>query len=169
MPALISPELMEQTWRSVAEMPSQELRRRQDLCGEEQEHLSSFVLAFTSDLSPDAIGIALYVHLVVVEAFRRTKALFREIKPGTIERAWKDNFGFVNDLKQAGYGRQPFQLDPRQYSEPAALQYVVDALTETDEDDPVDLEDNDFWQVLQVLKTVVDCMHNAQGTHEREP
>jgi hypothetical protein len=59
-------------------------------------------------------------------------------------------------------------LDPRQYSEPVALQYVVDALTETDEDDPVDLEDNDFWQVLQVLKTVVDCMRDAQGTNERD-
>lgn len=164
MPALISPELMEQTWRSVAEMPSHELQRRQELNGVEQEQLSSFVLAFTADLSPDAIGLALYLHLVVLEAFRRTKTRFRQIGSGKIESAWKDNFGFVNDLKQAGCGRQPFRLEASRYSEPAALQYVVDALTEADEEDPVDLDDDDFWQVLQVLKTAVDCMHDARRT-----
>lgn len=164
MPALISPELMEQTWQSVAEMSPLELRRLQDLCAEQQEELSDFVLAFTSDLSPDATGLALYVSLVVIEAFRRTKTPLRKIGSGKIEAAWKDSFGFVEDLKEAGCGREPFRLEGSRYSEPAALQYVVDALTEADEDDPVDLEDDDFWQVLQVLKTVVDCMHGAQRT-----
>ena len=162
MAALISPELMEKTWQSVASMSSNELRRQQDLCGKEQEELTGFVLALTTDLSPDAGGLALYIHLVVVEAFRRTKTPFRKVPRGTVERIWKESFGFINDLKQVGHGRQPFQLEASLCSEPAALQYVVDALTETDADDPVDFDDNDFWQILQILKTLVDCMHGAQ-------
>lgn len=161
MTQLISPELMENTWRSVASMSSDELRRRQDLCGKEQEELTSFVLAATTDLSPDAAGLALYIHLVVVEAFRRTKIPFRKVDSGTVERLWQESFGFINDLKRAGHGRQPFQLEASLCAEPAALQYVVDALTETDADDPVDFADDDFWQILRILKTLVDCMHDA--------
>ena len=41
------------------------------------------------------------------------------------------------------------------------MQYVIDALTEESADDPVILSDDDFWRILQVLKTVVDCMHSA--------
>ena len=36
------------------------------------------------------------------------------------------------------------------------------ALTEESEDDPVTLTDDDFWRILQVLKTVADCMHSAR-------
>ncbi len=41
------------------------------------------------------------------------------------------------------------------------MQYVIDALTEENSDDPVPLIDQDFWRMLQVLKTVTDCMHEA--------
>ena len=44
------------------------------------------------------------------------------------------------------------------------MQYVIDALTEENEDDPVHLSDDDFWRILQVLKTVADCMHSARKT-----
>ena len=164
MPALITPELMEETWQSVATMSPKELQKRQGLCGKEQQELTGFVLAFTSDLRPDAMGLALYVQFVVIEAFRRTKIQFRKIKPGKIQRTWTDNFGFINDLRQAGYTSKPFQLNPGGLSEPAALQYVVDALTEQDEEDVIEFDENDFWHMLQVLKTVIDCMHDAPRT-----
>src|SRR5205809_976756 len=51
-------------------------------------------------------------------------------------------------------------------SEPAVMQYVIDALTEENEDDPVALTDDDFWRILQVLKTVADCMHFARRTDD---
>ena len=162
MPPLISPELMEETWQSVAQMSADQLQERQVLCGKEQEDLTGFVFAFTSDLSPDAAGVALYAHVVLIEAFRRTNAQFRTIKAAKIERAWEDNLDFIDDLKRTDKRRQPFRLEADSYPEPAALQYAVDALTEDDDEDPVDIEDDEFWHALRVLKTVVDCMHDAQ-------
>ena len=162
MTVFISFELMEDTWQSMAQMSPDSLQQRQALCGKEQEALTAFVFGFTSELSPDAAGVALYAHVVLMEAFRRTKARFLTIEPGKIERTWNDNLAFVGDLAQAGYGRAPFRLDVDRCSEPAALQYAVDALTEVDEEDPVDIDDDDFWTALRVLKTVVDCMHDAQ-------
>ncbi len=161
---LVDGQLMEETWRAVGTMPDAEIRRRQGLCGKEQEELTGFVLAYTSDLPPQALGVALYAHFVVIEAFRRSRAQFRKLKPTRIENTWKDNFGFINDLKAAGYSRAPFQLKSELASEPAVMQYVIDALTEDNENDPVNLSDDDFWRILQVLKTVADCMHSAQRT-----
>jgi len=161
---LVDGQLMEETWRAVGAMPDAEIRRRQGLCGKEQEELTGFVLAYTSDLPPEALGVALYTHFVVIEAFRRSRAQFRKLKPTRIENTWKDNFGFINELKAAGYSRAPFELKSELASEPAVVQYVIDALTEDNEDDPVNLSDDDFWRILQVLKTVADCMHSAQRT-----
>ena len=162
MAALISPELMEETWKSVAQMSADQLQRRQALCGEEQEELTGFALAFLADLSPDAGGVGLYAHVVLMEAFRRTNARFRKLSAAKIERAWEANLDFVEELKRAVKGRQPFQVQADKYPEPAALQYAVDALTEVDEEDPVDIADDEFWHVLRLLKTIVDCMHDAQ-------
>jgi hypothetical protein len=164
MEPLVSAQIMEDTWRAVGAMSEAEIRRRQGLCGKEQEELTGFVLAFTSELPPEAFGLALYAHLVVMEAFRRCGARFRKLKPARIESTWKENFGFVNDLKAAGYSRTPFQLKTELVSEPAVMQYVIDALTEESEDDPVTVTEDDFWRILQVLKTVVDCMHSARRT-----
>jgi hypothetical protein len=162
MEPLVDAQLMEETWRAVGAMSDAEIRRRQGLCGKEQEELTSFVLAFTSELPPEALGLALYAHFVVIEAFRRTGVRFRKLKPARIETTWRENFGFINDLKATGYSRAPFQLKAELTSEPAVMQYVIDALTEDNEDDPVALTDDDFWRVLQVLKTVADCMHSAR-------
>src|SRR5439155_25860999 len=115
--------LMEKTWRAVGAMSDAEIRQRQGLCGKEQQELTGFVLAYTSELPPEALGLALYAHFVVIEAFRRTGARFRKLKPTTIA------------------------------SEPAVMQYVIDALTEENEDDTVALTADDCWRIFQVLKT----------------
>ncbi len=164
MAPLVSAQVMEETWRAVGAMSDAEIRRKQGLCGKEQEELTGFVLAFTSELPSEALGLALYAHFVVIEAFRRSGARFRKLKPTKIENTWRDNFGFINDLKAAGHTYAPFQLKPELAPEPAVMQYVIDALTEENEDDPVSLSDDDFWRILQVLKTVADCMHFARRT-----
>jgi hypothetical protein len=164
MTALIAPELMEDAWSAVAQMSADQLQERQALCGEEQEALTEFAMAFLGELSSDAAGVGLYTHVVLMEAFRRTNARFRAIGPATIEKTWNDNLTFVDGLEQAGIGRRSFRLEPGRFWEPAALQYAVDALTEDDEEDPVEIDDDEFRQALRVLKTVIDCMHDAQRT-----
>lgn len=161
MPPLIGPTLMEATWRSVGASSAIEMRRMQKQSGKDQEELTKFVLGFTSDLSEQALGLALYMHLVVSQAFRRSRAKFRKVTAAQIDRAWKDNFAVINELKSAGHAGAPFAFPSHLTSEPAALQYIVEALTEQDEADPISLVEHEFWQILQVLKTHCDCMHDA--------
>lgn len=133
----------------------------QKLAGKEQAELSAFVVGMTADAGSDAIGLALYMHLVLSQAFHRTRAKFRKVKVGQIDRAWRNNFAIINALKSAGHTRAPFAFPPEQTTEPAALQYIVDALTEQDEADPIPLTEHEFWLLLQVLKTYCDCMHDG--------
>jgi len=161
MPPIVDSSLMDATWRSVGGAPTAEIRRMQKQSGKEQEELTSFVLGFTSDLGPDALGLALYVHLVVAQAFHRSRAKFGKVKAGKIDRAWKDNFAVINELKSAGHTLAPFTFPVHLTSEPAVLQYIVEALTEHDDADPISLSSDDFWRILQVLKTYCDCMHDV--------
>ena len=161
MPPLVSSSVMGETWQAVGGSSTAAVRRMQKQCGKDQEELTAFVLAFTSDLRPEALGLALYVHLVVAQAFRRSGVKFRKLESGKIERTWKENFAFINDLKAAGYTCSHFSLPTHLTSEPAVVQYVIDALTEEDDADLVVLTEDEFWQILQVLKTLADCMHDA--------
>ena len=162
---LVSSAVMDETWRAMGEWTTAAVRRMQKRCGEDQEELTGFVLAFTSNLRPEALGLALYVHLVVAQAFRRSGVKFRKITPEGIEREWEENFAFINELKTAGYGCSHFFLPTHLSSEPAVVQYVIDALTVEDDADPVVLGEAEFWRILQVLKTFADCMHAAAAAN----
>jgi len=152
---------MDATWQSVGAASAVEIRRMQKQLAKDQDRLTFFVLGFTSDLNPEALGLALYVHLVAAQAFRRSRAKFQRVNAEKIDRAWKDNFAVINELKAAGHTRTPFAFPSHLTSEPAVLQYIVEALTEHDEADPISLTNDEFWQILQVLKTYCDCMHDA--------
>jgi hypothetical protein len=164
MTEVVSSSLMEQTWRAVASSSPERVRNLQKQCGKMQEELTGFVLGFTSDLGPEALGLTLYIHLVIVDAFRRSGVKFRRIRPGRIERTWAENGQFVQTLQAAGFGQSSFQVPPELSSEPAITQYIVDALTEK-EDEPIVLSAEEFWHAFRVLKTVSDCFHNAR--HDR--
>jgi hypothetical protein len=160
---------MEETWRGVAAASNNAIRRMQQQCGKDQEELTGFVLRFASDLPSETLGLALYIHLVLMQAFRNSGAKFRKLKPGTIERTWKENFAFINDLKAAGHGYSHFSLPSGLVTEPAVTQYIIDALTEKDEDDPITLSETEFWHLLHVLKTVTDCMHHVADMRGHVP
>jgi hypothetical protein len=86
-----------------------------------QKELTGFVLGFTSNLGPEALGLTLYIHVVIVDAFRRSGIKLRRIRPGRIERTWAENGPFVQTLQIAGFGQSPFQVPSELSSEPAIL------------------------------------------------
>jgi len=89
--SVVSPEDMEDTWKSVAGSSSDEILALQQRCGRLQQELTGFVLRFTSEVSSDALGIALWVQLVVMQAFQRHSSKLKRVKSAKIERAWQRN------------------------------------------------------------------------------
>jgi hypothetical protein len=130
MTQLVSAALIEETWRAVGASSPATIRELQKRCGKDHEELTCFMLGFTSALRPEALGLALYVHLVVTHAFRRSGSKFRRIRPGRIERTWTANAEFIDRLKAGRYPRATIPTEAASSSEPAILRYVLDALTE---------------------------------------
>jgi len=158
---VVSPDLMEETWESVAASSPEAIERMQKACGVKQEELTAFVLAYLSDLSNDALGLALWVHLVIRQAFVRGGERFKRIKPNKIERAWRENQILFAELWSSAED-DPFEgLVEREIAEPSVVRYIVDAMTETNPDDPIAISEEECRHAVQVLKTVSDCLHDA--------
>ncbi len=159
MAAIISEQLMEETWQRVAASTPAHAVRLQEKCGLEQQELAGIVIGFTVELRPDVCALALYLHVVISESFRQSGVKLRRIKPGKIMRTWELSHAFVEYLKL----QDPSNLSQaiESTTEPAVFSYVLDALSE-DQDDPVVLDDAEFWHIVRVLKTVTDCLHDAQ-------
>ena len=152
---------MEATWQALGAATSGQMVRLQQACGKEQEELAGFVIGFTSELRPDAMGLALYAYVVIAEAFRQCGAKFLRIKPGKIMRTWEavsERFASVRE-----HGRFDVEQRANSVSEPAVFRYILGAM-DPDQEDAVDLTDDEFWRTLCILQTVSECLHDAQKT-----
>jgi hypothetical protein len=160
MGQLVSSSVMADTWKRVALSTGTDIQRLQKQCGKDQNELTGFVLGFTSDLRPQALGIVLYAHAVIMEAFRCSGIRVRKIKVAVIMRTWKETVAAIATLKDRGEHPPQLRAQPGLGAELAVLQYAIDALVE-ETDDNIVLTPEEFWRCLSVLVTVISCMHNA--------
>jgi hypothetical protein len=158
---IVSAALMGKTWQSVAASSPKEILRLQKQCGKTQEELTGFVIGFTSDCSEDAVGLAMWIHLVVMQAFLRSRMKLKRIAPARIERTWRENEGLFNSALSGPISDPYTVLVQSETSEPAVLRYIAEALTEDDPDDPIDITDAERLHLMRILKTVTDCLHEA--------
>ena len=99
MSAIVSPELVEQAWQRVGALDAPEVLKLQNRSGGFQPELVGFVLGFTSKMSPQGMGIALYAMLVLFEMFQRVPATtFSKVKDKTIMKLWRANAELTSAL-----------------------------------------------------------------------
>ncbi len=159
MAAIISEQLMEETWQKVSASTPAQAVRLQEKCSLEQQELAGFVIGFTMELRPDVCALALYLHVVISESFRQSGVKLRRIKPGRIMRTWDLSHTFVEHLKPQGRLNSSPAIEST--TEPAVFGYILGALSE-DHEESVILDDAEFWHIMRVLKTVTDCLHDAR-------
>ena len=146
----VSKELIEETWRAVGASTSEQVLRTQRSHSKAQRALTMFIYVIFSEFREDASGVGIYVYHVVLEAFSRARPRPRSVRRAQIEQAWRDQ----------GPGSD---LDPEdsieQSSEPHALRYVYEALTE-DQDD-VGLSEHEREHIFRLMQAVITCLHDA--------
>lgn len=157
---LVSPDVAEQAWKRVGALDEAAALELQQRSGTFQPELVGFVLGFIHNLSPEAMGIALYATLVVFEMFQRAVPRIKKVKERTIVRLWHENRRAVDDLFASEFDEDLMTAFVSDSAEPAALQYVVDAMVDA-QDDSDELEAEEVAHVLAVLKTVIDALHQA--------
>jgi hypothetical protein len=161
--AFVSQDVVEATWKKAGAMDTKTARALQKKSGKSQPELTGFTIGFTHELRPDAVGLALYIMVVVFEMFRAAGVKTRKASEQSVMKHWKRSSELAAQLEASGV--VPSQLSALNLptEEPYVLQYVIDALTEVPDDDPVELTTSEFWHLFATLKTVVDTLHDASA------
>jgi hypothetical protein len=159
----IPAEVVETTWRKIGAFDPAEMSALQGRSGGLQPELTGFVIGFTSDLRPDALGLALYAMVVVYEMFRVHYLKIRKARERVVVRQWEVAQDLTSRLREQGVRRDELLHADIDTSEPLAMRYVIEALTERAADDPIDINDDEFWLMVAVLKTVIETLHEMAG------
>jgi hypothetical protein len=148
---LVSAETVEQTLQAFDSASPEEKTALRQRCGQFQEELTAFVVAYSEALPDRERALTLALLPVVMDAFRRSGATFRKIRPGEIVHAWKASAGFARELK--------VRADTQGKAEPEVLLLVLEILFDTD---PADMEsDAPPFGAARILKVAVDCLNRA--------
>jgi len=157
--ALVSQQVMDETWPAVAQVSPATILTMQREWRKAQKHLAAFIMETSLPLGDHTAGLALYIHLVSYQAFLRSGARFRKITRDTVEQLSRKTAARIEALRA-----QPAPLDalPAAFAtEPTVLAYTIEALLEPPDDAPGDLSEEAFWQVLHLLATAAECLHEA--------
>ena len=148
--SLVSPELIEKTWKAVATSSEQQILKMQRNHKKTQPALTQFIYTHLFGLREDAAGVGMYVYHVVLQAFSRILP-----KPGRVRRAQIQRYIDAGALVE--------DYDPKtkiaESSEPHVLLYVYEALT--DDEDEVVLSHTERVQIFNALHLVISCLHDS--------
>ena len=162
MPPFVDSSLVDRTWRRLGALPPRDMLALQRQSGKLQPELVGFVIGYTSELAPGAIGLALYLMVVTIEMFRSASPRkMRKVKDAAILRLWRESEEAIRQSLAPDTDADPLSLLVANSSEPAVLEYVFDALTDTDQDDPVELSADELEHLLAVLRTLSEGLHLA--------
>ena len=137
-----------------------EAAARQGRAGQFQPELTAFVAVFTLKQRAAAAGIGLFIMLVLSEAFRASAVKVRKAREQVVLRHWRAAHDHAEALREDVNGPMELLDDLPESSEPAALQYVIEALTEVT-DDGVQLTDDEFWDLFAVLRAAIETLHEV--------
>ena len=157
---LVSEVLIAATWKRIGSFEPAAMKTLQLKFTKEQQELMGFAFGHSSKLRGEALGLAMFVYLVIAEAFRRSGAKFRTVEADKITRTWESVEQMVASLKE--HGRPAAVKHAESTSEPAVFRYIVEALEETEGDEPVALTDDEFWNMLCILQAASECLHDAK-------
>jgi len=160
----ITDDIIESCWRTIGALNEIGIRRLQRSSGKAQEELMTFLIAWNSDQRREVVELALYLGLVIVEAFSRTVAV-RRVSEEDILRLLSTNQKLIAGLPESLEEGVALLTSPEYVSEPAIMRYILSALAEASDDpeDSVELSDDEFWHLVLVLKTCSDALHEASA------
>ncbi len=164
----IPEEVVERTWREVAQFTEARLKKEMAQVGKEQRDLLGFLLELTRDTARSVSERALYLFFTVFRMFQ--KRYGRKIKPisaGKIVACYEANEALLRSLEGAHDKFVDRVARIQLAAQPHVMQYVVEALVETEQDEDLrELTEEDKASLFLLLKTVVDLLNRA--TEQKE-
>jgi len=162
----LSAAQIDPTWSRVMASTHAEWERLSKRAGPFQDELTGFVLGFTHTLGGEAQAVARDCMVACYEIYREQ---FKAVRPATdtqIMGHWKRCRARMADAEALTDAGAPLQQIYGGSSQPLLFEAVVDAVLgpdqdDLDADDGYAVEDEDFWEVLAVLDTVIAVLNEC--------
>jgi hypothetical protein len=164
-PYLIESVLLSALERLNTSEPA-EVVKLQARSGRSQPELTAFILAAVLELRREAAEVGLFAMLVLYEAFRSRCKKVQKARERVVAKHWKTVRAQVAALRVDVDSPIDLLDELPVTSEPVALRYVIEALTDADAESVV-LTDAEIWSLLTILKTAIETLHevaNAPAT-----
>lgn len=164
-----TPAQVATTWNRVMRSSPKEWATLEARCGPFQDELTGFVLGFTHHLSDDAQEIARDCMVACYELYREHFASVRAATEDQITEQFERSDRRIADaaaLVDAGYpAEQMFNGSPQPHLMAAVFEAVIgrDAEDPEEDDDPT-LDDDELWDVVAVLDTVIAVLDGCAQT-----
>ncbi len=164
----ISEQTVEQTWQTVADLTPDAAATEMMSMASRQPHLLGFVTAFLEELRDDAREMGTYLLFVVYKIFENsTTEEITKVQPDAIKDQYEVNQELLLDM-ETDADEEPTLEDfacLESTKQPWVFRYVTEALLEPDDDLPeeerISLSDEEFGEVVILLKTVIDVLDAA--------
>jgi hypothetical protein len=157
----IPEEIVEKTWREVAQFTPAQIKKEISRLAREQGDLLVFVLESTVDMSRASHELAVYLFFTVFRMFQKVHGKgITPISSGQVVACYEANENLMERLEGA-HEKFLDRIAGIQIAEqPHVMKYVVEALVEAEEEDEdlEELTEEDKGLLFLVLKTVVELL-----------
>jgi hypothetical protein len=173
--ALTGPKISD-TWNRVMECDDREFARLARKSGPFQQELSGFVVAFTLDLRPEVSEHARAMMVALFEIYREHATSVRPAGEEAVQTQWQRSKAAIADAEALVDAGESIETILVGHPQPTLMTLILGVLMEVDPDevdefepgldeDPLDLDDQEFWHLLAVMHTVVAVL-DSHATYQ---
>ncbi|NQT56359.1 MAG: hypothetical protein HQ551_09040 [Desulfobacteraceae bacterium] len=156
---LIPEGLVEETWQEFADFSPVRAQKETIKVSKNQPNLLTFMIEFTQDLDLEVRELAIYMFYVVCRMFQKSSTKkIKRISPEEIINCYEKNEHLMESLEGAHDKFLERIAGVQLAGQPYVMKYVVEAIMEDSEEDPVELTEEDIGYLFLLLKTVVDLL-----------
>jgi hypothetical protein len=155
----ISAKIVERTWKEMSTMSPLNYPKLITKFSKEQPFILTYLMVVDDErFNEDERELLLYLGTVVWRMMSRSNKPLPEVTENMIDEAEQKNIKMLEYLegktKTGFYDTTATILEG--HNQPEVIRYVVEALTEDDEDD-VEIQEENIGIMMIYLKTVIDC------------
>ncbi len=157
----ISAEIVETTWKRVADFSAREGKALAEKFAAEQPMVMTYLMAVDGNLfNEEERELLFYLGAVVWQMMAQGDASLPPVTEEMIERAEAANQAMLEPLANApdDAARAVMASLLRDYAQPEVFKYVVTALMEAAQEEGI--RDENLGVLMVNLKTVIDCLNS---------
>ncbi len=156
----IPADIVEQTWKNVADTPVGQVSKLIDRLGQQQPTILAYLLGVEEDsFTQDEREILLYMGVVIWKMFYSVNPDAPRVSHQKLLKQEESNFKVLEKLMGESEGDFIAILEDmmNSYNQIEVLRYVLEGIMDT-EDDDAELSEDAKGLIFIYLKTIIDCL-----------